>query len=336
MIPSARDASEMVKRIREDILHIDIPIAHPLKNINLYLFLGGEPALVDTGPYHPLLEEVILQALRQAGMVELSHIYLTHSHIDHFGMASRIRAMTGARVAAHRSEGPRVERVGERLKKEYTCYASMSPAMGFPQEIAQSIFGLATVWISLSEPCPLDERLGGGETVRAGDRELEVIHTPGHTAGHLCYYERGEGLLFSGDHLMRTITPNPELYCPPRRGNITGLPQFLDSLRLLREYDVRWAYPGHGGPLRKVHKRVEANLLHHRRRLEKTEEAVGRGCRTVWEVALRLFPQVRNKPPQVDHFLALKEALGHLLILEDEGRVLRENRGGEWVFTLPA
>lgn len=332
MIPSGQDVSGFVKGIREDILHIDIPIAHALKNFNIYLFQGKEPALIDTGPYHPLLEDVIVAALRQAGMDELAHIYLTHSHIDHFGMAARLRHMTGARVAAHRYERPRIERVGECLSKEYECYASMSPSMGFPQDIAQAIFSLANVWIDLSEPCPIDLRLGGGETLRAGDRELEVIHTPGHTAGHLCFYELEEGLLFSGDHLMRTITPNPELYCPPRRGNITGLPEFLDSLRLLEAYEVTHAYPGHGRPVRKVHKRVEMNLIHHRRRLEKTEEAVNKGCRTVWEVALRLFPQVKDEPPQIDHFLALKEALGHLLILEDQGAVRRSDEGDLWIY----
>lgn len=332
MIPSGMDVAGMVKGIDEDILHIDIPIQHELQNINLYLLRGEQPALIDTGPYHPLLEGIIVEALRCAGIEGLAFIYLTHSHIDHSGMAARLRDMTGAKVAAHRYERPRIEHVNERLREEYECYSSMSFRMGFPEEIARHIFDLASVWISLSEPCRVDMRLGGGEKVRAGDRELEVIHTPGHTAGHVCYYLREEGILFSGDHLMRTITPNPELYCPPWRGNITGLNQFLDSLRMLREYDVRYAYPGHGRAIKKVRKRIEINLVHHERRLEKTREGVGKGCRTVWEVALYLFPQVRNKPPDVDHFLALKEALGHLLILEDAGAVKRGYEGELWVY----
>jgi glyoxylase-like metal-dependent hydrolase (beta-lactamase superfamily II) len=335
MIPSGVNAAGMVKRIREDIVHIDIPIAHELKNINLYVLEGEEPALIDTGPYHPLLEDLIMGALRHAGVDELAHIYLTHSHIDHFGMASRLRRLTGARVAAHRYERPRIENVGERMTEEYKCYSSMSSVMGFPEEISRSIFELAHVWVSLSEPCHIDMRLGGGETLRAGNRELEAVHTPGHTAGHLCYYLREEGILFSGDHLMRTITPNPELYCPPWKGNITGLPQFLESLRLLEGYEIKYAYPGHGAPIKKVRRRIELNLLHHQSRLEKTREAVDMGCRTVWEVALRLFPQVKDKPPQVDHFLALKEALGHLLILEENGAIRRTDEDAPWIY-IPA
>jgi len=332
MIPSGMDYAEIVKVIREGIYHIDIPIAHALGNLNLYLFMGGEPALIDTGPYHPLLEGVIMGALRYLGVTELSRILITHSHIDHFGMAARLRSMTGARVVAHREERPRIENVREQLSKEYDCYASMASNLGFPDEIARSILGLAKVWIDLSEPCPLAVKLKGGETIKAGDRELEAVLTPGHTAGHLCFYEREEKLLFSGDHLMRTITPNPELYCPPRRGLVTGLPQFLDSLRILEGYDARCAYPGHGKPIKHVQRRVEFNLLHHRKRLEKTEEAVRKGDRTVWEVSLRLFPQIRDASPDVDHFLALKEALGHLLILEGEGAVNRSQNGNLWIF----
>jgi glyoxylase-like metal-dependent hydrolase (beta-lactamase superfamily II) len=131
---------------------------------------------------------------------------------------------------------------------------------------------------------------------------------------------------------MRSITPNPELYCPPRRGRLTGLPQFIASLERLRELPVDTAYPGHGRPIGKVRRRIDFNILHHRKRLEKTEEAVLEGGRTVWEVALSLFPQVRDKPPDVDHFLALKEALGHLLILEEGGRVRRRETDGVWRF----
>ncbi len=332
MTPSGFDFGNLVKPLREDILHIDIPIPHVLRNVNLYLFLGKEPALIDAGPFHPVLAEVVEGALEYAGAKRLSRLYLTHSHIDHFGLADRIRRSTGAVVAAHREEAPRIERVRTRLQREYRCYAELGEALGFPRDLSEDIFSLAHRWIELSEPCPLGLKLRGGEVVPAGDRLLEVVHTPGHTAGHLCFYEREEGLLFSGDHLMRSITPNPELYCPPRRGRLTGLPEFIASLKRLRDLPVDTAYPGHGRPIGKVGRRIDFNILHHRKRLEKTEEAVREGGRTVWEVALRLFPQVRDKPPDVDHFLALKEALGHLLILEEGGRVERRVENGVWRF----
>jgi len=335
MRDAGADYSGLLKPICEDILRIEIPIPHVLKNINLYCFRGEEPALIDAGPFHPLMAEAVCGALRAAGLGELAHLYLTHSHMDHSGMAAHLRRVMGARVVAHRLDAPRVAGGGERLRREHACFSAMRPRLGFPAEISQAVFGQAETWIKLIEPCPLERRLQGGERVKAGDRLLRVIHTPGHTAGHVCFYEEEEGILFSGDHLMRSITPNPELYCPPRRGMITGLPQFIQSLRMLEGLELRAAYPGHGEPIRQVQRRIEFNLLHHERRLEKTADAVRGGARTVWDVALRLFPQVRDKPADMDHYLALKEALGHLLILEEMGEVRRLEESGVWKF-LPA
>lgn len=324
------DYAQLVKNIREDIYHIDIPIQHPLKNINIYLFLGEEPTLIDAGPFHRLLREVMEGVLKYLGVNRLARILVTHSHIDHFGLADYLRGLTGAEVMSHHAERPRMERVEERMRKEYDCYISLAPVMGFSEDFTRMMAGLPQVWASLSEPCRLDGRLRGGEHLRAGDRELEAVHTPGHTAGHLCFYEGEEGLLFSGDHLMRTITPNPELYCPPRRGQITGLPQFIDSLRLIGELHATCAYPGHGRFIEDVRGRVDMNIFHHLRRLEKTKEAVRNGCRTVWEVSQYLFPQIKGAPPGVDHFLAMKEALGHLVMLEERGELERIDQGTPW------
>ncbi|MDY6795008.1 MAG: MBL fold metallo-hydrolase [Actinomycetota bacterium] len=325
-------ASNLLKSIRDDIYHIDIPIGHPLKNLNLYLFVGEESALIDTGPYHPMLDKLLQELLLHLGITDISKILLTHSHIDHFGMAARLRAATGAEVMAHHAEKPRVERPHELLQEEYRNYASLAAVMGFPREFIRIIPDLAGVWMRLSEPCIVDVELNEGDRLRTGDRTLRVIHTPGHTVGHLCYLEEGEGLLFSGDHLIKTITPNPEIYWPPREGRISGLPQFLDSLRLLEGLDASCAYPGHGGPISSISRRIDMNLLHHGRRLEKTREAVRGGYCSVWEVALYLFPQIREASPSVDHFLAMREAIGQLVILEDGGEVRRIEEEGIWLY----
>ena len=62
------DYSSIVKPIGDNIYNIDIPIPHDLKNFNLYVLLGKEPTLIDTGPYHPTLEEVVTGCLNYLGM----------------------------------------------------------------------------------------------------------------------------------------------------------------------------------------------------------------------------------------------------------------------------
>lgn len=330
MIPTYIEYSSIVKPIADDIYNIDIPIPHVLRNFNLYLLLGREPTLIDTGFYHPRIEEVVTGALNYLGIDGLRRILITHSHMDHCGMARRLREITGAEVLAHQDDAPRLEGGGEHMANEYVCYTSLAPALGFPVDLLDSVFETMRPWLHMVERCPLDVRLKGGEVIQAGDRELEAIHTPGHTGGHLCFLERNEGLLFSGDHLMRSITPNPELYCPQRGHHLTGLGQFIESLHLIEGYRIASAHPGHGKAIKQVARRIRFNLLHHERRLESTREAVAEGCSTVWEVACRLFPQVPAQRVGIDHFLALKEALGHLIILEEDGVVRRDDDGNLW------
>jgi glyoxylase-like metal-dependent hydrolase (beta-lactamase superfamily II) len=332
MIPTNFDYDSIVKPVGDNIYNIDIPIPHDLENFNLYLLLGREPTLIDTGPYHPALEEAVTGCLRYLGVGELSRILITHSHMDHYGMAAKISALTGGLVFAHELERERLEGGGEYMAREYENYLSLAPVCGIPEELLVRVFETMRPWLDMIEPCPLHGTLEGGQVIPAGDFELLAIHTPGHTAGHLCFLEPEHRRLFSGDHLMRSITPNPELYWPERDGRLTGLGQFMESLELLKNYEIACAFPGHGKAIKRVARRIEFNLMHHKKRLEDTREAVAEGCSTVWEVARRLFPQVPDQPPGVDYFLALKEALGHLVILEAEGAVKRLDEGEPWRF----
>jgi glyoxylase-like metal-dependent hydrolase (beta-lactamase superfamily II) len=321
------DYGSIVKPIGDKIFNIDIPIPHDLKNFNLYLLLGREPTLIDSGPYHPALEQVVTGCLAYLGVRRLSKILITHSHMDHYGMAGKVRSLTGGKILAHELERERLEGGGEYMAREYEGYATLGGAFGFPREMLVRVFETMRPWLDMIEPCTLDGVVRDGDVIQAGDIELVAIHTPGHTAGHLCYLDKEDCLLFSGDHLMRTITPNPELYWPARNGRLTGLGQFIESLELLKPYDIARAFPGHGQPIKQVARRIRFTLLHHEKRLESTREAVDEGRSTVWEVAQKLFPQVPEQPPGVDYFLALKEALGHLVILEEQGRVRREDEG---------
>lgn len=321
-----------VSEIAEGILQIDVPIDHPLKNFNIYLFLGEEPTLLDVGPRHPLLRDFLEELLQKKTGGRLSRILITHSHIDHFGMAAEVRRFTDARVTCHPEEISRIHFRAGGLEEEFRRYAEVCVKAGLPEDYARGILRIVRMWEVLAEPCPVDETVEGERRIKAGCRWLRVLHTPGHTAGHLCFLEEEEGVLFSGDHLMKTITPNPELYVPPREGSITGLGQFLESLVVLKGRGIKRAFPGHGKTIRNVDRRVEMNLLHHRRRLEKTMEAVKEGKRTPWEVALRLFPQVRRGGPGIDHYLAIKEALGHLAILEERGMIVKEEDGDRWIY----
>jgi hydroxyacylglutathione hydrolase len=145
-----------------------------------YLITGETITLIDTGVAgcETRIFEYIQSIDRDPS--EISLVILTHSHPDHIGAARAIREATGCSVAAHPAERAWIEDV-ERQNRE-------RPVPGF-----------ATL---VGGPVPLDFELDGGVTIDidgTGEYELEVMHTPGHSAGSVSLFLPGNGALFSGD-----------------------------------------------------------------------------------------------------------------------------------------
>ncbi len=84
----------------------------------------------------------------------------------------------------------------------------------------------------------VDEILTDGQTIRCGDQDLEVIHTPGHSNDSICLYCKKQEILFSGD------TP---LFIKTIGGSYTG--EFVKSLEKISKRRVSIVYPGHGSPI---------------------------------------------------------------------------------------
>ncbi|MGZ5427559.1 MAG: MBL fold metallo-hydrolase [Thermoanaerobaculia bacterium] len=157
----------------------------------------------------------ILEALAGAGLRAVALIH-THAHFDHVGCSALLKCITGAPILMHAGDRP--------------LYQNLA-AQG-------QTFGL-----SLDAPGVIDRTLVGGDRVACGKGELQVIHTPGHTPGSLCFRMPGEDgdVLFSGDTLFRRSIGRTDLW-----GGST--PQILESIRgqLLTLPGGLRVIPGHG------------------------------------------------------------------------------------------
>lgn len=106
----------------------------------------------------------------------LEHILLTHSHFDHVGGLAEIKDLSNAPISIHPDAVPMLE----------------------------NAVLAANMWqMSIPEPPPADKMLNDGDIVKLGDLQLEVLFTPGHAPGHVCFYLESEGVLFDGDVLFR-------------------------------------------------------------------------------------------------------------------------------------
>jgi glyoxylase-like metal-dependent hydrolase (beta-lactamase superfamily II) len=188
-----------------------------------YLIAGETITLIDTGVAG--CETRIFDYIRSIGRdpAEISLIILTHSHPDHIGAARAIREETGCSVAAHPAERAWIEDVELQNRER--------PVPGF-----------ATL---VGGPVPIDYELDRGDTIDIdGSREyeLQVLHTPGHSAGSISLYLENEGALFSGDVIP--VTGDLPVYDDALE-SVHSI-QLLRSLRNIRVLLSAWDEPRYG------------------------------------------------------------------------------------------
>jgi hydroxyacylglutathione hydrolase len=173
---------------------------------------GGDRALIVDPGEEP---ERILAALAETGATAEA-ILLTHCHFDHIGAVAPVAAATGAPVYCPQLETPVLADI-----------MAFVPWEGFgPFESHEA-----------------EETVSGGEALELAGLTLDVIHTPGHSPGHVTYSVRGESAIFSGDVLFQGSVGRVDL--PGGDG-----PTLLASIRSLMEsHPAETAvYPGHMGP----------------------------------------------------------------------------------------
>jgi glyoxylase-like metal-dependent hydrolase (beta-lactamase superfamily II) len=153
-----------------------------------------------------------------------------------------------------------------------------------------------------------------------GGRAWEVVHTPGHSFGHVCLFSHDAGVLFSGDHLLPGVTP-PVTF--ERGFDADPLRSYLSSLQRIAERDPRLVLPGHGRPFGDCARRIEAITRHKTRRVEAILGAVRERPRTVVEIADELFASATLRH---ERNFALAEALAHVAYLRGSGLVERRIR----------
>ena len=140
--------------------------------------------------------------------------------------------------------------------------------------------------------------------------ELELIHTPGHSAGHLCAYLPQQKALFSGDHILGLGTT---AIVPPKG----DMAQYIASLQRLLDYNIKLICPGHGPPIRAARRKIEELIEHRLERERQVLDLLNRGIRDVDQLISEIYPELDNHL----RFLAQAQLQAHLAKLEREGLV---------------
>ena len=302
---------------------IALPTPFPVGPITVYLAAApGEPlTLVDTGPRSARTRAALDAGLAGLGYAaaDLQRIVVTHAHADHFGLAAGLRAESGAEVVTHPwNVAALADYAGDRERRT-AFYAEIFRRAGVPAKILVAMYEATRGVNQFAAPVSVDRTVDEGDHLPLAGRSWRVLHTPGHAAGLICLYEPAGRVLLSSDHLLADISSNPVVEPPPpgHEQRLRSLVLYRDALRRVAALDVARALPSHGPVVDDVAGLVERRLAFHQQRLDRILEALRAGARSTWQITLALFPDLSP----LDTFLAVSEIIGHLDILEMEGRI---------------
>lgn len=319
----------MKAKIADGVYQLTTPLPHhPLGAINAYLVGDGTTwTLIDSGLPRLICLDSLLRQIAEIGIriEDITRLVGTHGHPDHFGLAARIKELSGCELALHEREIPLLATYvgGSILSTSEGTVRDWLVMNGFPgNEIPGEYY---TYGEELPMPIDVDKALKGGERLTAGSTDLEVIWTPGHSPGHICLYDRSRGILFTGDHILPSISPNVSAI-PGQTEN--PLSEFISSLGKFEELtDDIIVLPAHKSPFSGLRGRIGELRKHHDQRSKNVIDVLGKHERTAFQIATGMEWNgisgvlTGDRLTYTERMLSLGETLAHLEFLRSQGRV---------------
>ncbi len=316
---------------------IQLPTGLPIGTVNVWFFETPVPTLIDTG----LKSDSSLQALEQGlakygyRIGDLERIFISHEHVDHFGLAATLTKLSRATLFVFEPTVPALVNYSDYWNHRITFFRrQLFPKLGFSEQVLLPLVEYYDDVKNLADELPADrvQPFGVGEGFEWGNQSWQVLHTPGHCVQLTCFYQPDTRQFISTDMLL-SQTPTPIIDPPttPDQDYLPALPAFLRSLEKIAALDIDFVYPGHGEPFEDAHTLIRRQQSRIARRKNECLTYVQSGISTIEPILLAMYP---HYPPRY-RFAALWMLLGYLDLLCDAGDVIRVERSGVWHY-LPA
>lgn len=235
----------------------------------------------------------------------------THFHPDHMGLAETLRREHGTVVLMHPREA-RIQHMYAEWGTSEDLIGQDLTRWGVPDDRRDEVldYALNTPRVAVDP----DRVVEDGEALPVPGHDLRVLHTPGHTLGHLCVVDEDRRLLFAGDHVLPGVVPG---LGAPGSYPENPLESYLLSLRGMSAYEDYEVLPGHEYRYRRITARVGQIVGHYRTRTTEVGEVLaGNPDATPWEVGAQLTWS-RGWAALTRHYLvsALRQTAMHMALI---------------------
>jgi glyoxylase-like metal-dependent hydrolase (beta-lactamase superfamily II) len=311
----------MYEEILPNLFRIKIPLPDsPLRYLNSYIITdSARNLIVDTGLNRQACLDTMQRGLNTLGVdLSRSDIFITHRHIDHFGLVSKLLT-DSTRIFIGRQDKVLME-----SWNGIGTIADCARQNGFPENELKAVFDKHPAAQFDLDWVPQSKALDEGDVIAIGAYHFKCVATPGHTIGHTCLYEPQKKILLAGDHILMDISPN--IVCWSDTEN--PLAQFLASLDKIQNLPVDLVLPGHRRLIDNPKDRIAELKEHHASRLDEVYALLNGSVMNAFQIASNMTWDIASENwdqfPATHKWFATGEAISHLRYLEEAGKIMRK------------
>jgi glyoxylase-like metal-dependent hydrolase (beta-lactamase superfamily II) len=328
--PEATPTHSLSLAARAGIQRLAVPTPFLVGRVNCYLIEDEPLTLLDTGPNSGKSLDELERALARHGRAieDLELIVISHQHMDHLGLLEILARRSGAEVAALHLLAPYLEDFAASATADDDFAQSVMRRHGVPDDLATVLGSVGAAFRAFGSSGHVTRKLRDGDTLELRDRNLRVLHRPGHSPSDTVFWDEDRRILLAGDHLLAHISSNPLISRPlsdegdGRRPR--ALIDYIDSMRATRELPAELVLSGHGDPIAGHVALIDERFRMHERRARKMLRMLAGGPLTAYEIALQMWGNVAV----TQAYLTLSEVLGHMDLLAAGGQLREHERDG--------